>query len=324
MICPKCGREISDGAVCTCSVVQPTPILSSNPALNAIKTIGSSRLFLTAAILYSVSIVLNLWTSVVGDSTYDIVSYYTGVDLSAYANSNMLNMILSAVAASAFTILIAIGMWLHYSTCRRTDTGNISTAGLTICKVMFTITTVLMAISAVLSVILLLFVAVSADSIAYYLLNYFWYLFDAVHDINDFAVALAIVAIMLIIFVIIYFTLAIIYYVLLIKTTNRIKTTALTGVPDNRISRFVIAMNYISAVFSGIGGLVMLISSPFTGLALLCSAVSTVLISICLSRYRKQSTILMYPPIQPVYAQPVQQMYTQPAAPVQPDDNENQ
>ena len=50
MICPKCGRTVPDGAPCPCGA----PVLSSNPAVNLMKTLGSSPKFLTAAILYSV------------------------------------------------------------------------------------------------------------------------------------------------------------------------------------------------------------------------------------------------------------------------------
>ena len=51
MICPKCGRVIPDGTQCPCGA----PLLSSNPAVNVIKTLGSSPKFLAVAILYSVA-----------------------------------------------------------------------------------------------------------------------------------------------------------------------------------------------------------------------------------------------------------------------------
>ena len=52
MICPKCGRTVPDGAPCPCGA----PVLSSNPAVNRMKTLGSSPKFLTAAILCSVTV----------------------------------------------------------------------------------------------------------------------------------------------------------------------------------------------------------------------------------------------------------------------------
>ena len=56
MICPKCGRTVPDGAPCPCGA----PVLSSNPAVNLKKTLGSSPKFLTAAILDSVTVLFNL------------------------------------------------------------------------------------------------------------------------------------------------------------------------------------------------------------------------------------------------------------------------
>ncbi len=53
MICPNCGRDIPDGSVCPCTL-QSTP-LSDNPALNIVKTIGSSPLFLVMTIFLSLS-----------------------------------------------------------------------------------------------------------------------------------------------------------------------------------------------------------------------------------------------------------------------------
>ena len=65
MQCPKCGREIPYGTVCSCSANTP---LSSNPAVNVLKTIGSSPLFLTAAVLYSVATLISVFTSIMGNS----------------------------------------------------------------------------------------------------------------------------------------------------------------------------------------------------------------------------------------------------------------
>ena len=40
----------------------------------------------------------------------------------------------SAVIGAIPSILLAVGMWLFYTTCRNTQNGNVSTVGLTICK----------------------------------------------------------------------------------------------------------------------------------------------------------------------------------------------
>ena len=59
MICPKCGRMVPDGSQCPCGA----PVLSSNPAVNLLKTIGSSPKFLTAVILYTVMVLFNILSS---------------------------------------------------------------------------------------------------------------------------------------------------------------------------------------------------------------------------------------------------------------------
>lgn len=323
MICQNCGREIPDGTVCPCNVPVQAPALSSNPALNAIKTLGSSKVFLAAAILYSVSALLSIPLQVFGDLSYDIIGSYTGIDFGALVNSNIASVIVSAVATAVPALLIAVGMWLHFATCRNVTSGNISTAGLTVCKVITVLTLITSVLSAVIVIVALIIVALTSETIAYYLLNTFWYMFDAVYSFDDFAAGLSVIAVLLLVVFAIVFTLSICYNAALLKTINRVKKTALTGVPDNRISRYVVFWNYVIAVITAIGGLVLLFANLLCGLTMLCRAAHLILVSICMSNYRKQATLLMYPPVQPVYAQPVQPVntgfgYAQPAAPATP------
>ena len=72
MICPKCGRTVPDGAPCPCGA----PVLSSNPAVNLMKTLGSSPKFLTAAILYSVTVLFNLLASFGASDVISTLYYY--------------------------------------------------------------------------------------------------------------------------------------------------------------------------------------------------------------------------------------------------------
>ena len=52
--------------------------------------------------------------------------------------------VVSAVIGAIPSILMAVGMWLFYTTCRNTQSGNVSTVGLTICKVITIINLVLL------------------------------------------------------------------------------------------------------------------------------------------------------------------------------------
>lgn len=118
MQCPKCGREIPYGTVCSCSANTP---LSSNPAVNVLKTIGSSPLFLTAAVLYSVATLISVFTSIMGNSgisDYLLYALYNAdIDYSVlYPMVSALNgaSVGMTLLFSVPTILIAVGMWLFF------------------------------------------------------------------------------------------------------------------------------------------------------------------------------------------------------------------
>lgn len=309
MICPKCGREIPDGTVCPCSM--GGPVLSSNPALNVIKTIGSSSMFLTAVILYTVTCVVNLIISLAGGGTTG--STYFKFDSSALGASASYS-----IGVEVFALLTVIGLWLHYVTCRNMQTGNISTAGLTLCKVYCIINLVCscLVVVAVLAIGILLLV--SPDMIAQEF-GFFLYMYLDM-DVN-LPLFLSIMGGVCIFMAVVMIPLVVCYSVGLIRIINRAKTVAATGMPDNRVSSFVIVMNWLSVVGTVLTGLGALVTTPVTGVSALVGAVAMALLTVSLSRYRREMTILMYPPVQPVYAQPVQPMqggYAQPTVPVQP------
>ncbi len=297
MICPKCGRNIPDGTVCPCSMAQP---LSSNPAVNTLKTLGSSTLFLVFAILMSLVPVLSIAGQMSMRSNLgDLMYYAMQLDLDPSVLYPMVNALSSASVGTAIvgaipSILMAVGLWITFATCRSVQSGNVSTAGLTICKVLAIISLVFICIGAaamVLALVVLLIAGVgelSSDLYGY-----------------DAGIAQAGMAVVLVLFVILaaVMVLMIVYQVCVIKTINRIKNTAVTGVADNRVPNFLIVMNYILAVGSALAGLANLFTSPVIGLSSLIAAATLVIISILLSKYRTGMTLLMYPPVQPVYPQ---------------------
>lgn len=83
MICPKCGRTVPDGAPCPCGA----PVLSSNPAVNLMKTLGSSPKFLAAAILYSVTVLFNLLASFGASDVISTLYYYGATTASTPTSS---------------------------------------------------------------------------------------------------------------------------------------------------------------------------------------------------------------------------------------------
>lgn len=298
MICPKCGRTIPDGSVCPCSY--NTPALSSNPAVNTLKTIGSSSLFLVAAILLSVLPLLSIAGQMsVGDAVSDFMYYAMQLDLDPSVFYPILNAVDSASIVSAVfscvpAILIAAAMWITYASCRSTQSGNVSTAGLTICKVLSIISLVCACIGGACALLVTIIMLIAGGTM----------MEDIAYEFGD-SIGQATMAVIVVvcIAVIAVLVLMILYEASVIKTINRIKATAATGVPDNRISNFLIVMNYIGAVGSVISGLANLFTSPILGLVSLVSAATLILISIILARYRSGMTLLMYPPVQPVYPQ---------------------
>ncbi len=289
--------------------------LSSNPAVNVLKNIGSSGKFLGAAVCYTAAAVLSFIFALTPNASAAqlLQSLYelTGMDTSAY--SVMTSVSSSAVVGALIglipTILIAVALWLTYASCRSDKTGGVSTAGMTICKVIAIIGIVGICICIV---VLLAFgvVLLAAGGMA---------LSEDRYVYQNAAVATSVVAVLMLV-VAVLLVVVLFYWIFVVKTINRIKATALTGVPDDRVSQFVIVMNWISAVCAIISGIAMLFSSPISGLSSLASAVCVILVTLCLSQYKNQVRVVMYPPVQPVYGQPLQEAVPQQPyqAPAQP------
>lgn len=315
MFCPKCGRQIPDGSICPCSA--GTSVLSSNPALNVLKSIGSSPMFLVSAILVTVSVVLSFISGLSGENT-NLLSFYVNYNLPSIDLSG-LSTVVSAILTALPGLLIAIGMWMHWATCRSTASGNISTAGMTLCKVVIIVRIVLFCLIFLAAIVVFTVVMISMGGAYAYSFSYdVPFAFDG--DLSAYTAGF-IVGVVIGAGLILGIALSVV--VSEVRTINRIKATAYSGMPDNRISRYLTVWLYIFTVCMGIGALAELVTSPLGALASLVDAVGFLLIALCLGRYRKQMTLLMYPPVQPVYAQPVQpaqpyQGYVQqPAAPVQ-------
>lgn len=301
MICPKCGRVIPDGTQCPCSLGAAP--LSSNPALNVIKTIGSSTQYLVMAILASAGVLLTILAGVAGSDSMSEAYYAlanSGMDLSfLYDVMDVVEStsFISVVFASIPSILLAVGMWMHYATCRNTASGNISTAGLTLWKVILYINLICVCFLcvAILVVLVLALIGIGAMASEYY----YGYNYE-----DGMAMGLTVVFVIAAIVVVVAFALGVISNICTIKTINRTKATAMSGVPDNRVPMYLIVMDYIMGGFSALSGLISLFSSPIAGLAVLTEAALLILMGMSLSRYRRQMTLLLYPPVQPVYTAP--------------------
>ncbi|RKJ41430.1 hypothetical protein D7X94_03840 [Acutalibacter sp. 1XD8-33] len=300
MICPNCGRNIPDGTVCPCTLEAPPPLLSDNPAVNVVKTIGSSPLFLTMAILFSASALLTVFSSMgLSDALSNIYYYAYAYGLYDYIDSiaNMLDMIRATSVANAIigsipAILLAVAMWIHFVTCRNRMSGNISTAGLTICKVFRYIYMVALCLCAflVLAGIALVLIVVLSEGVP-----------PMAFAGSEDEVLLSIIVIMAIVTLvcIFAFVLGITYQASLIRMINRTKTVAQSGMADDRVSSYLVGMTYFVAVCTLISGVFALFTAPISAVGTLCQGSALILAAVLLGRYRTAMNQVLFPPVQP-------------------------
>lgn len=309
MICPKCGRNNPDGMACPCGA----PLLSSNPAVNLIKTLGSSPLFLAAAILATAAPVLFILALVTSGGQYvsGLISFRYTINgqevVYPSAGNDFGAVVLGSLLFALPVLLAALGIWLFYGSSRNRHTGNVSTAGLTLCKVIAIAAVVLCIVAAALYAILLLLLMIFSNAFSEWI-----YYNSGEYVPAGLFVGLALVAL---VFFVGLMLLPIFFYFGVIKVLNRIKRTARTGEPNDKVSYYVMVFLFILAVFGAIGGLAGLFSNFWGGASSLCYAAFYVLCALLLNKYRNKMTMLRYPPVQPVYAAPAgtaQPPYQQP------------
>ena len=314
MLCPKCGQYNPEGVACPCGA----PLLSSNPAVNVLKTLGSSGRFLTMAIL-ATAIPLCAILAASGMSNMLAQLLYLLWERSAMDTDTFYQLagmiqgmgVMSAVWASVPSILAALGLWLFYASCRNRKTGNVSTAGLTILKVLAYIFAIYVGICALFLVVCAIFVPFLVLSGAEVTYNG-----SPVEGSGAGVIVALVIFVFAVAAVVVGLTLA--FFISAIRTINRLKAIATTGVPDNRLSRFFTGMLMVLGCLSGLGGLVNLFLNFFSGLGTLASAAMMILAALVLSRCRELMTALLYPPVQPAYPQGAPQNWQQPGPWAQP------
>lgn len=316
MICPNCGREIPDGTVCPCTLEMSQPALSENPALNVIKTIGSSTLFLVMAILFSASALLTILSSLDRSGTISsLYSYAYSMDWDLDAIEDIVGAmrsttVFSVIVSSIPAILTAISMWLHFATCRSRQSGNISTAGLTICKVLCYIYMIFLCFVAFLVVAVLAIAIIGVLGGSFTLPSPGGY--RSTYNAEEAQLAVVIVlGVFALIFGLIL-GLAIGYQASIIRTINRTKAVAASGIANDRVSGYFMGMNYFVGVCSCISGVVSLFAAPITGCASIAAGVSYILMSSLLRRYRQGMNEVLYPPVQPYMYAPMPGAYQNP------------
>ncbi len=307
MFCPNCGATNQDGAkfcqscgttLITSQYQHPdapqtntynttnvkSPLLrSTNPAINLLKTVAASPMFLTLVIAYSVAVLFNIISSLNVINSLDSYLYFLRSALGTSMYLEILDSIESTTVGYTFigsipSIVTAAGLWMIYVAGTDTRSGNMKTTGFTIVRVMTIISLVLMIISAVL--VGLAFIII----------------FGAIEDTGRYYTGYSsISAIITVCFLLIgcIFTMTIIYLVKLLKTIGTVINTASRGIPGDSISGYVGGCCYVLGAFQILG-----LFSAYNFLSAIPGigfSVFYICLGMLLFDYRKKMRDLMYP-----------------------------
>lgn len=258
-----------------------------NPAVAAVKKTGGSALFLIATITYTIIVLLNLISAFMPSTAYAYADllYEITYDYSVYETMSAFNAgsIIGALIGSIPTILIAVGFWMIYGACK-TKNPRVSTGGFTMINVFQIIGLVLMSIFLAVVCILLVVAALAVYETNSYMSSWSSYGYSGAEAVLGIASTAFIIVFALLILVLV---LAIIYYSKLIGSIRVIKKAANGIVSGNKISMFVIVINFILVGFSVIGLIGNLIAFNFiTFLANLLTITFNILITIALIQMR--------------------------------------
>ncbi|MFA7637199.1 MAG: zinc ribbon domain-containing protein [Monoglobales bacterium] len=293
MFCTNCGIENADGSAfcknCGISltktnevtaeaqpaaaapVSQPAPVyaapapaynppLSSNPAVNVVKTVASSPLFLTATIAFSLSLLFKVLSIFKGIAIFQLV--YKLFDLidepipsefyDALGKINAIGktpVIAGGIFALIPTILVCIGLWNTYAAARNRSSDTMKTSGLTVIKVSMVIKLVAICLSALFVAVLLVLATIMAG------------------EYNNSAIVVGIIAAAII--AAIAYVLEIYFFAKVLKSINAAKETINSGIAAGRASRFVAVMAFIGSACA----LFSILTSFFTAVATITSLI---------------------------------------------------
>ncbi len=294
MYCSQCGKKLADGEVCACKqqARQPAPQQAPQTAMNVLKRTLSSGLFLAMVILFSVFVVFNVINAMTPTDYTDLIAeleIILEVDLSdftdeflAYAEPDPFASFLGALIGSAPYILISIGLWLLYISAKSKETATIHTKGLTLTKVgtiiQFSVLLFVIVVAVLVCIAVMVFVSSGNNGFAY---GDYQYTLD---DPN-------IVAVVCLFLMLILAGIAVFYVILLLKalkTIKSVKQVATTGLPDDKISMFLIVILYIEGVSSGISAIESLAFNGLGALSTLGLAVGTFFVAFTLNAYKRE------------------------------------
>lgn len=244
----------------------PVSAPTNGEALQVVRKMGSSGMFLTAVIAYSVAFILSIISafsvSYREQLLYEFVRVSRGFNYAA------------AIVSLIPTMLMLLGMWLTFGASLSRGP-RMSTAGLTIIKVMLIILQVLLAIAMGIVAIAFLIGMIAGGGL--------------LSDLGMGDVAREGVGIMLVVLLVIslVYTLICIFIAKTIKTINTVKYTIQTDKASANVSPFVAVMCIIACVGMTVVGVAYFAwGNLLSALSILLSLVTTLCFAILIFRYR--------------------------------------
>ncbi len=258
---------------------------SVSGAVAAIKKLGSSPLFLILTILFSVSILVSILSSVFGTNQITAlilnVMYEMGVPSSdlnevAMVMGSGVNVfsIISSILGSIPSILIAIGLWMCYSAASNKRSPIFKTSGLTMIKVIEIINLVLTCIAALFSLIVLIIALISVFIMA-----------GGMGFEGEAALSMGIMVLLFLLIAAII-TFSIVFQAKIISTLSNVANSARTNTYIGNASAFVAVILFIYAIMPLLTGIFTIIFVPLLGITGLIGAVCNILAGILIFQYR--------------------------------------
>ncbi len=273
-------------------------IYSSNPAVDVLKRTGASGKFLVLTIMMTVSVAVSIAFSGEMSRHYSMVFSDFFSSLSRSFNDITGASIVASIFISLPTILVVVAMWMIFFACSSRKDGGVSTSGITLLKVIKIIELVifLLASLALLAIGILFLTGVMGNIISSSIGDWYYYYYGTLADFSSldgragftiFGIIFCVIAVLMCAFVVAFYT-------SIIKILSRGKNIAETGVPDNRVSGFLIAVLWIFAIIQAIIAVVSIFSGTFSFIPPVFSCVTMLLAAILLSEYKKGMTAVLY------------------------------
>lgn len=260
---------------------------SQRPASSAgtavLRNVCSSPVALVAIIAYTAAAFFSFLNAVF--NSYGILSNFYQIadllDMRSFYRTLSGSFVALSIIAMIPTVLIAVGLWLTYTSAASKTSAGVKTIGLTIIKVVLIVN--LSIIGGLLAIVEI--VEIVALSTVSQVSSYYGYYGSASSVMTGSLVGVMIV-------IAIALALVILFYVKAVKTVNTIRQTAQSGVPSDNVSVFVAVMSFIMGGFT-----VISIIGSYGALAVfsnLCSATAYITFGVFLLSYRGKMRTAVY------------------------------